>query len=203
MENKQNLIIGAMGVMFLWLAYLTYTTFSGVDSDVINQTRALSNNNNYNASTSINTQDPNSAIKPTNAITQPQQPTIKPEDAATMAFSEIKHDFGTITEGEKVEHVFKFKNTSANPLIINNARGSCGCTVPEWPKEPIAPGASSEIRVKFDSKGKKGSNNKQVTIDANTIPGSTVLNILADVVQLDADGNPIEGNAAPVVIPQN
>lgn len=202
MENKQNLIFGAMGVMFLWLCFLTYNTFSGgVDDDVIAQTRALSNNASVANNNQIQT-----PIKPTNTNTQPQQPEVDPATAAAMSFEENSFDFGTITEGDKVEHVFKFTNTSSNPLTITNARGSCGCTVPEWPKEPIAPGAESEIRVSFDSKGKKGPNNKSVTITANTIPTNTVLQISADVIKLDADGNPIEnepaatvGNQPPVV----
>lgn len=120
------------------------------------------------------------SIRPTNT-NQPEQQVVDAETAATMEFEEQRYDFGTITEGEKVEHIFKFKNTSSNPLIIENARGSCGCTVPEWSRSPIAPGATSEIKVVFDSKGKKGANNKTVTITANTIPANTILNIIADV----------------------
>ena len=199
MENKQNLVFGAMGLMFLWLCFLTYNTFTGgVDDSVIAKTRALSANT---ASAANPMQSP---IKPTNTNTQPQQPEVDPATAANMSFEEQSFDFGTITEGDKVEHVFKFTNTSENPLTITNARGSCGCTVPEWPKEPIAPGAASEIRVSFDSKGKKGPNNKSVTITANTIPTNTVLQISADVIKLDADGNPVEdapaaANQPPVV----
>ena len=198
MEDKQNLILGGMGVMFLWLCFLTYNVFSGgVDDSTLAQTRALTANN-VAAAPAPGQQ---SAIKPTNTQTQPKQPEVDPATAATMEFSEIKHDFGTIQEGEKVEHVFKFTNTSTNPLTIQNARGSCGCTVPEWPKEPIAPGASSEIRVKFDSKGKKGQNNKNVTITANTIPANTVLTIAADVIKLDENGNPVTEEAKPTLTP--
>jgi len=58
-------------------------------------------------------------------------------------------------EGEKVVHVYKFKNSGKEPLVISNAKGSCGCTVPEWPREPIPVGGSGEIRVQFDSKVKE------------------------------------------------
>ena len=124
---------------------------------------------------------------------QPQQPTQQPEvdpaKAATLVLEEQEFDFGTLEEGEKVEHIFKFTNTSNNPLTISNARGSCGCTVPEWPKEPIAPGEKGEIKVKFDSKGKKGVQSKTVTLTANTIPGNTTLTIKSDVIKLDDEGD--------------
>ena len=84
-------------------------------------------------------------------------------------------------DGDKVTHVFKFKNTGNEPLIISNAKGSCGCTVPEWPKDAIAPGKSGEIKVVFDSKGKGAvggkEDSKRVTITANTDPVETYLTI--------------------------
>ena len=80
----------------------------------------------------------------------PAEPETKPEGPLpAFAFAEEEFDFGTINEGDVVEHVFKFTNTSDKPLTISNARGSCGCTVPEWPREPIAPGEDGEIKVKF------------------------------------------------------
>ena len=85
------------------------------------------------------------------------------------------HDFGTITEGDTVEHDFKFTNTGQYPLIINNITASCGCTTPEWPREPIAPGSASSIKVRFNSRGKSGEQNKTVTIFANTEPATTDL----------------------------
>lgn len=98
-----------------------------------------------------------------------------------LSFSEMVHDFGVIEEGEKVTHTFNFQNTGDEPLIINSAKGSCGCTVPQFPKEPIAPGASGEIVVKFDSKGRVGNQTKTVTINANTNPNPTRLTIKAQV----------------------
>lgn len=194
MENKVNLMMGGMGIMFLWLCFLSYNLFNrGVDDSVLAITNTAVNNAN-----TLNGQQP--AIKPVNAQNKPQEPEVDPATAGAMDFEEIKFDFGTMEEGDKVEHVFKFTNTSANPLTISNARGSCGCTVPEWPKEPIAPGAESEIRVKFDSKGKKGANNKNVTITANTIPANTVLTITADVIKLDKDGNPVKNEPKPAAI---
>jgi hypothetical protein len=83
------------------------------------------------------------------------------------------YDFGTLTEGDTVEHVFEFTNTGEFPLIINNITASCGCTTPEWPHEPVAPGAKSSVRVRFNSRGKSGEQNKTVTIFANTDPSMT------------------------------
>ncbi len=94
-----------------------------------------------------------------------------------MTFEETSFDFGKIMDGEKVEHVFVFTNTGNVPLMISNAKGSCGCTVPQWPKNPIAPGATGEIKVVYNSKnkGKVGGRNekKTVTITANTDPAQT------------------------------
>ncbi|MBK8700000.1 MAG: DUF1573 domain-containing protein [Saprospiraceae bacterium] len=99
----------------------------------------------------------------------------------TIEFSETTYDYGTVKDGEKVRHSYKFKNTGKQPLIISDAKGSCGCTVPDWPREPIAPGKSGEIKVEFDSKNKgteEGSNqSKRVTITANTDPVQTYLTI--------------------------
>jgi len=87
-----------------------------------------------------------------------------------MEFEEVMFDFGTITQGEKVNFVYKFTNTGDADLIISSAKGSCGCTVPDWPKQPIAPGASGEIKVVFNSDGKKDNQHKDVSINANTQP---------------------------------
>lgn len=190
MENKENLILGGMAVMAVWLLVLTYNVFSGgADSSTLAAARAL---NTPPAAATANAAaiDPTTgqpAIKPINTATQPQQPAVDPATAANISFEENAFDFGTLEEGDKVEHVFKFANTSDNPLTISNARGSCGCTVPEWPREPIAPGESGEIKVKFDSKGKKGKQNKTVTITANTDPVNTMLTISSDVIALEKD----------------
>lgn len=111
----------------------------------------------------------------------------------TMEFSEMVHDWGELKEGEHMKYAFKFKNTGSEPLIISDAKGSCGCTVPDWPREPIAPGASGEIKVEFDSKG-KGSDDgqkqtKKVTVTANTNPPQTYLTITG-VVRKDPNAKP-------------
>ena len=117
-----------------------------------------------------------------------------------MTFNESEFDFGNLTAGESVSHIFKFKNTGKEPLVIQNAKGSCGCTVPTWPKEPIAPGKSGEIEVKFDSKGKTGKQTKNVTITANTDPVNTILKISADVAP-DPNAPAADAAAAPTIQP--
>lgn len=97
-----------------------------------------------------------------------------------ITFEESSYDFGSITKGEKVNHTYKFTNTGNEPLIITNAKASCGCTVPEWPKEPIAPGEGGEIPVVFNGRS-VGTQNKTITITANTNPPKTRLTIRGKV----------------------
>ena len=85
---------------------------------------------------------------------------------ASVEFEKDVHDFGNMKQHGDASTEFKFTNTGAAPLIISNAKGSCGCTVPEWPREPIAPGQSNIIKVKYDSK-RVGPINKSVTITSN------------------------------------
>lgn len=91
--------------------------------------------------------------------------------APVIAFDEMEHNFGNITEGERLEYSFKFTNTGDRDLLITDATSSCGCTVPEWPKEPIKPGKSSYMKVVFNSAGKEGYTEKEIIIRANTKPG--------------------------------
>lgn len=98
-----------------------------------------------------------------------------------IKFEETAHDFGTIKSGEKVTTIFKFTNTGSAPLVIQNATASCGCTVPEKPEAPILPGEMGELKVEYDSRGKSGMQNKQVTVTANTQPSITTLQIIANV----------------------
>ena len=112
------------------------------------------------------------------------EPEVKPDGPLpSFEFPEEAHDFGTIKEGDVVEHTFKFKNTGDAPLIISSATASCGCTVPNWPKEPIPVGGNGEIVVSFNSKGKPGTQNKTVTITANTYPKISRLRIKAVVTK--------------------
>ena len=100
---------------------------------------------------------------------------------AQMEFDATVWNFGEITQGESVEHAFEFTNTGTEPLIISNAKGSCGCTVPVWPRVPVAPGESGVIDVKFNSKGKKGKQNKKVTLTTNMVPSQMTLKVTGQV----------------------
>lgn len=96
-------------------------------------------------------------------------------------FDKTEYDFGIMQKGEKQQTVFRFSNRGLEPLIISSAKGSCGCTVPEWPKQPIAPGESAEMVVEFTAKT-EGTQTKTVTIQANTDPNPTRLKIMAEVM---------------------
>ena len=102
-------------------------------------------------------------------------------NVAKIVFDEMKFGFGTVNEGDIVEHVFKFKNKGKVPLIISDARSTCGCTVPKWPKDPIEPGSNGVISVKFDTKSKPNKQSKPITIRANTYPRETVLHLFGNV----------------------
>jgi len=132
----------------------------------------------------------------TNAATQKAktEPVVPTGPITTLEFEEDTFDYGEVADGEKVKHMYKFKNTGSEPLIISNAKGSCGCTVPQWPREPIAPGQGGEIEVVFDSKnkGKVGGSpqSKRVTITANTDPVNTYLTIKGTVTKPEGAANP-------------
>ncbi|HTL82345.1 MAG TPA: DUF1573 domain-containing protein, partial [Bacteroidia bacterium] len=102
--------------------------------------------------------------------------------APTMVFETERHDFGKITQGERVTFAFKFKNTGGSDLIINEAHGSCGCTVPDYPKQAIPPGSEGICNVEFNSEGKHGHQEKTVTFTTNCEPNTQVIYISADVL---------------------
>lgn len=88
--------------------------------------------------------------------------------APVMTFDALEYNFGSIKQGEVVTREFRFRNTGKEPLLINGAQGSCGCTVPEYPKEPIKPNESGVIKVTFNSAGKMGVQDKTVVITYDT-----------------------------------
>jgi hypothetical protein len=122
------------------------------------------------------------AISPS-PVTQPLTANdTKPEGPLpVIQFTKTEHDFGTINEGQVVEYTYALKNTGEAPLIIQNAQGSCGCTVPEWTREPIPVGGTGFVKAKFDSNGKTNIQNKTVTVTANTWPKQSVLRFKAMV----------------------
>jgi hypothetical protein len=120
-------------------------------------------------------------ITNTGSINANVNPVSNSESAPVFKFKNESYDFGQITEGEQVSYDFAFKNTGSTPLIITGATATCGCTIPEYPKEPIAPNGEGVISVMFDSKGKAGMQNKVITITANTVPATTELHLLGDI----------------------
>ena len=111
----------------------------------------------------------------------PAEVTLADIPPAEISFEAQAFDFGTVTEGEIVTNVFTFTNTGTEPLIIVDAKGSCGCTVPARPVAPIAPGETASITVQFNTRNKKGVRNQKVTITANTVPLQTFLYLTGEV----------------------
>lgn len=101
---------------------------------------------------------------------------------AVMEFNEKSIDFGDITQGDKVEHTFVFNNTGDTPLVISNVAVTCGCTAPNWPKQPIAPGASGELKVVFNSAGKMGKQNSVVRIYSNASEPIEKVSLISNVL---------------------
>ena len=117
---------------------------------------------------------------------------------AKIDFSKETHDYGTIKNGADGTCTFEFKNTGNAPLIISNAKGSCGCTVPEWPKEPIAPGAKASIKVKYDT-SRQGVINKNVTITSNAVNAAEkIIYIKGNVLPAPESGAPVNNSGAPI-----
>lgn len=108
-----------------------------------------------------------------------------------IKFEEETHDFGRITQGEKVAFGFKFKNEGGSNLIISSANGSCGCTVPEYPKKPILPGEEAVVNVVFSSEGKSGMVEKSVTVVTNCEPSTRIIYIKANII-VPTSANPNE-----------
>ncbi|SHN05673.1 DUF1573 domain-containing protein [Polaribacter sp. KT 15] len=100
---------------------------------------------------------------------------------ATISLDKKEYDFGTVNEGDIVETVFKVTNSGKTDLVITNATGSCGCTVPVWPKAPIKPGETGEVAVKFNTNGKPNRQMKTVTLTTNTESGREVLTLRGSV----------------------
>jgi hypothetical protein len=101
---------------------------------------------------------------------------------AVITFKEKSIDFGDITQGEVVSHTFELTNTGKSPLIISNVAATCGCTVPSWPKEPIVPGNSAEIKVVFRSAGKMGKQNSVVRVYSNASEPIEKVSLVSNVL---------------------
>ena len=138
------------------------------------------------AKAELTTMEPGAVATSASTVATPAADAVPVGPTTTLEFTETKHDYGVIEQGEKVTHLFTFKNTGNEPLVLSNVKPSCGCTTPKWTKEPVAPGADGEIMVEFDSKGKSGKQTKTVTVTANTEPATIVLTITGDIQVPDA-----------------
>lgn len=121
-----------------------------------------------NASSKVKKENVENAEKRDNSISQ---------GAPVISFDKEEFDFGTVKEGEVVETTFVVTNSGKSDLVITNAQASCGCTVPNWPKEPIAPGKTGKIKVSFNTSGKPNKQSKSITLTTNTEKGREILKI--------------------------
>ncbi len=175
---KENIKIGLLGIIAFTLVIDTFIMDDNESkSEVSEATQPTSNMVSNVAAT-----PPLPINDPTVAQQTPQQPTqSESRSKTTVKFAQSNHNFGEIEQDSKHTYVFKFTNTGSEPLIIENATGSCGCTVPTYPKEPIAPGKTGEIEVVYSPGKQEGEQTKTVSITANTDPIVTTLNISAKV----------------------
>jgi hypothetical protein len=129
----------------------------------------------------------------------PATPPATPKDpnAPVMTFETDTMNFGTVTQGTIVERDYKFTNTGKQPLIISGATGSCHCTVPSYPTEPIAPGKTGTIHVRFDSNGKMNYQDKTATITSNASNGPVVIHLRGTVTVPPANTGPTPGTPDP------
>jgi len=134
----------------------------------------------------VNTAIPQTISSTPNPIANDLTKIEKPVGPLTsISFAKDLYDFGKIKQNSTDnKYTFKFTNTGDKPLIIENAKGSCGCTVPQWPKEPIPPGGTGEILVDYKPAKQKGTQRKTITVTANTEPRDTRISISAEVEEV-------------------
>ncbi|HKJ05952.1 MAG TPA: DUF1573 domain-containing protein [Flavobacteriaceae bacterium] len=125
-----------------------------------------------NASAKINTTNLEQAKERDNNI----------KAAPVAEFDQTEYDFGEITEGDVIEGSFKLTNAGETDLIVTSAKATCGCTVPDWPKQPIKPGETAEVKFKFSSKNRTGKQTKSITLKTNTEKINEVLRIKGNVI---------------------
>ena len=128
------------------------------------------------------------------------EPKLENPNAPEISFDKVVHDYGTIMQNGDPNCEFKFTNTGKEPLVLSNVRSSCGCTVPSWPREPILPGQSDVIKIKYAT-NRLGAINKNITVLSNAKTSSVVLRIKGNVIadpKENAPEKPIDENATPI-----
>jgi len=179
MKNNLGTILGGVALaVSLGNSYFLYDLSKGdannFDTPVASSSNAMPVDNGMNSNPMIT--DPNNPM-----AGQPAPAPVPTGPATAISFSKMEHNFGTIKQDTDNPYEFEFTNTGKNPLVITDAKGSCGCTVPEFPKEPIAPGGKGKIKVVYSPGKQEGEQTKNVTVTANTEPQQTVLTIKANV----------------------
>lgn len=143
------------------------------------------------ASFSVNAQNANSGKETSTTKTEKKSTPKGKVKVAEITFESLEYDYGNIYKGDNGECEFKFKNTGKAPLTITNCRASCGCTVPSWPKDPIAPGKTAVIKVKYDT-NRIGTINKSITVSSDAINNSVVLHIKGYISEKPAESVPAQ-----------
>ncbi len=126
-------------------------------------------------------QHPPTTPATTTTTTTTATPAPANPDGPVMKFEKEEFNFGNIKQGDKVQYEFEFVNAGKEPLIITEAHGSCGCTVPEWPKQPLKKGEKGVIKITFDSTGKQGMQDKTVTITSNSTDSPKILHVKGNI----------------------
>lgn len=173
---KDKVQIALLAVIAVALVALAVNQFTGTKSDASNTVAAS------NVAAPVDPSQPQ--VINADGSFDPMANNAAPVDntpKTTINFAEYEHAFGDIKQDSENKHVFKFTNTGTEPLIIETANGSCGCTVPNYPKAPIPPGGTGEIEVEYKPGKQENAQTKTVTVIANTEPKETTLRITANV----------------------
>jgi len=168
---KEKLQIALLAVIAVALSALAYKQFSGSDSSASTSVVAASTAKTDPATAATTSFDP---LAKTGEV-------VDNSPKTTINFAQYEHDFGNIKQDSENKYVFTFTNTGTEPLIIEQANGSCGCTVPNYPKAPIPPGGTGDIEVEYKPGKQENAQTKTVTVIANTEPKETTLRIKANV----------------------
>lgn len=182
--NKENIKIGLLGLIALTLIVNTYFAAKGKKSYATSTPTTTEESSKATSEMPANGNPTTPAIAPATINNNPTTPNAAANNgkATSVSFAKYEHDYGTVAPESANKTAFVFTNTGKEPLIISSATGSCGCTVPNYPKEPIMPGKTGKIDVEFKpSKGQTGNQEKTVTVTANTEPAQTILKIKAMV----------------------